>query len=137
MDAAEMTGCVASPSTMVFARQSSLGARLPSIHASCGATPSPCTARCMASIEAWKMLIRSISSTLAEAMDQAMARSLMRAASTSRRSAVRTLESASPLMRRFLSRITAAAYTGPASGPRPASSTPQTSTLSMSFVQHA
>src|SRR5919205_3944190 len=69
--------------------------------------------------------MRSISSTLAYAMDQAMARSLMRPASTSRRSGVRSLESARPFTRRAGSRITAAAYTGPASGPRPASSTPQ------------
>src|SRR2546425_7230728 len=53
----------------------------------------------------------------------------MRAASTSRRSGVSTLESARPLIRRSGFRITAPAYTGPASGPRPASSTPQTSTL--------
>jgi hypothetical protein len=85
----------------------------------------------MASIEAWKMLMRSISSTVACATAQAIARSLMRPASTSRRSGASTLESARPLMRRFLSRITAAAYTGPASGPRPASSTPHTRTLSI------
>ena len=55
------------------------------------------------------MLMASISSTLAEATAQAMARSLMRPASSSRRSAVRILESARPLMRRAGSRITAAA----------------------------
>src|ERR1700741_3461487 len=75
------------------------------------------------------MLKRSISSTVANATAQAVARSLMRAASTSRRSAVRIFESARPLMRRAGSRITAAAYTGPARGPRPASSTPQTKAL--------
>src|SRR4051812_16987326 len=72
------------------------------------------------------MLRRSISSTLAEDTAQAVARSLMRSASTSRRSAFRTLESASPRICFAGLRITAAAYTGPASGPRPASSTPQT-----------
>src|SRR6185503_13623866 len=82
------------------------------------------------------MLMRSISSTLACATAQAMARSRMRPARRSRRSGVSTFESASPLMRRFLSRITAAAYTGPASGPRPASSTPHTTTLSISFFQN-
>src|SRR4051812_2913034 len=83
----------------------------------------------MASIEAWKMFSRSISSTVENATDQASARSLSRAASTWRRSGVSSLESARPLMRRAGSRITAAAYTGPASGPRPASSMPQTSVL--------
>src|ERR1700681_2490220 len=51
----------------------------------------------------------------------------MRASSTSRRAAVRIFESASPRMRRAGSRITAATTTGPASGPRPASSTPAVS----------
>src|SRR5205814_2936213 len=83
----------------------------------------------MASIEAWKMFSRSISSTVEKATAQAVARSLMRAASTSRRSGVSIFESARPLMRRAGSRMTAAAYTGPASGPRPASSMPQISTL--------
>src|SRR5438874_3311812 len=75
------------------------------------------------------MFNRSISSTLAQATDQAIARSLMRLARTSRRSGVSTLESASPRMPRAGFRMTAAAYTGPASGPRPASSMPQISTL--------
>src|SRR3954467_13511276 len=88
-------------------------------------------------MEAWKMLIRSISSTVAWATDQATARSLMRPARTSRRSGVSTFESARPLIRRFLSRITAAAYPGPASGPRPASSTQHTVTLSISFFPYS
>src|SRR5919198_1874318 len=72
------------------------------------------------------MFSRSISSTVENATDQEIARSLMRSASTSRRSGVRSFESARPLMRRAGSRMTAAAYTGPASGPRPASSMPHT-----------
>src|SRR5712691_1751190 len=48
----------------------------------------------------------------------------MTANSSSRRSAGRTLLSASPRMRRSGAMTTAAATTGPASGPRPASSTP-------------
>src|SRR4051812_37942670 len=70
------------------------------------------------------MLMRSMSSTPIVTILNAMARSRIRAASTSRRSGVSTLESASPLMRRAGSRITAATTTGPANGPRPASSTP-------------
>src|SRR5665811_2365885 len=46
--------------------------------------------------------------------------------SFSRRRGVSTLESAKPLIGCKSSRITAAASTGPASGPRPASSTPAT-----------
>src|ERR1700704_4434239 len=76
------------------------------------------------------MLIRSISSTVAKATDQATARSLIRAASTCLLSGASTLESARPFTRRAGSRITAAAYTGPASGPRPASAAPQISDLS-------
>src|SRR5690606_33769090 len=46
--------------------------------------------------------------------------------SFSRRSAVSFLESANPAMGFKSSKITAAATTGPANGPRPASSTPAT-----------
>src|SRR3954468_16895938 len=127
---------LASPSTMAFAVQARPGGHaLPSMSACCAGTESPATARRMASIEAWKMLRRSISSTVAKAMDHAIARSFILSAKTSRRSGVSTLESSSPLMRRAGLRITAAAYTGPASGPRPASSTPQTRTLAED-IQH-
>ena len=70
------------------------------------------------------MLSSSISSTLAHATDHASARSLIRGARASRFFAVNFFESASPSIGRSGSRITAAAQTGPASGPRPASSTP-------------
>src|SRR6266581_929001 len=82
------------------------------------------------------MLSRSISSTLAKATAQAVARSLILSARISRRSGGSTLESASPRTCRSGSRITAAAYTGPASGPRPASSTPQTTTLGIFPVEN-
>src|SRR4029079_7706742 len=130
MEAAEIALCEASPSTMARARQASSGQWVPSIRASCGATLRASTARRMARSEARKMLMASISSTLANATAQATARSRMRPASSSRRSAVSTFESARPFPRRAGSRITAAAYTGPASGPLPASSTPQTTSLS-------
>src|SRR5207302_593975 len=130
IDAAEIGRWCTSPSTNALAVQPRPGGQtLPSTHASCGRTGSECTARRMASIEAWKMFRRSISSTVESATAQAVARSLIRAASTSRRSGVRSFESERPLMRRSGFRITAAAYTGPASGPRPASSMPQTSAL--------
>jgi len=68
----------------------------------------------------------SISSTLAQATDQASAFFLMMPASRSRSRTLKTLESAIPAgARRPGSNTTAAAQTGPASGPRPASSTPQ------------
>src|SRR5579859_3880292 len=128
MEAAEIGPSVASPSTMARAGQPRPGGQaLPSMIALLGLTARPATARRMASMEAWKMFSRSISSTVANATDQAVARSLMRSARSSRRSGVSTFESARPLMRRAGLRITAAAWTGPASGPLPASSTPQTS----------
>jgi len=68
----------------------------------------------------------SISSTLAQATDQASAFFLMMPASRSRSRTLKTLESAIPAgARRPGSNTTAAAQTGPAGGPRPASSTPQ------------
>src|SRR5512143_1121804 len=72
------------------------------------------------------MFSRSMSSTPIAITLKASARERILASSFSRRAAVRIFESASPLMRRRGSRITAATTTGPASGPRPASSTPAT-----------
>jgi len=75
---------------------------------------------------AWRMLISSISSTLAMPTPiSAQAVSLARSAS--RRAASSFLESLRPSGQFEMSIMTAAATTGPASGPRPASSTPQTS----------
>src|SRR5439155_22144546 len=58
----------------------------------------------------------------------ATARPMITSYSSARRSGERSLESARRLMRRSGSMTTAAATTGPASGPRPASSTPATRT---------
>jgi len=58
-------------------------------------------------------------------MAHASALALICPASASRRSAVSFLESRKPLIGFSGSSITAAANTGPANGPRPASSTPQ------------
>ena len=75
----------------------------------------------------------SISSRSAQPTPQASARLRMMGASRARSAGVRTFESARPRMRRRGSRITAAATTGPASGPRPASSTPATRARSRSL----
>ena len=66
----------------------------------------------------------SISAASAQPSPQARLRARIAVASTSRRAGESTLESASPAIGRDGSRITAAATTGPASGRRPASSTP-------------
>src|SRR5690349_18207346 len=71
-----------------------------------------------------RMLNESISATLAKAMDHAMARSRISAASLSRAASLSTFESANPSIGRAGSSTTAAAKTLPSSGPRPASSTP-------------
>src|SRR5439155_22529515 len=65
-------------------------------------------------------------STEAKPMPQATARALIFGSRASRSAAVRRLESSRPATPRRLERITAAADTGPAHGPRPASSTPHT-----------
>ena len=106
------------------ARSASTGQRLPSTSASSGATASPSQARRIASSVAWRMLSASISATSASAIAHASARSRITTASSSRRGADSSLESRSPAIGRAGSRITAAATTGPASGPRPASSIP-------------
>jgi hypothetical protein len=75
---------------------------------------------------AWRILFMSISSTLASPTPTAMALNMMWEKSSSRRSAGSCLESLRPLGIFARLRMTAAATTGPASGPRPASSTPAT-----------
>src|SRR5215469_15276549 len=72
------------------------------------------------------MLIWSIVATSTAATAHAIACSRIRGASFSRVSRSSSLESLSPRMRYFGSRITAAATTGPNSEPRPTSSTPAT-----------
>ena len=70
------------------------------------------------------MLSVSISCTDADPIAQHRARAQIWSNSRSRCKALSFLESASPVIGLRGSRITAAATTGPASGPRPASSTP-------------
>src|SRR5439155_14125595 len=72
------------------------------------------------------MFTRSMVSWSTIATATASARSWMTTKSSSRRSGESTFESATPRMRCSGVTTTAAATTGPASGPRPASSTPAT-----------
>jgi hypothetical protein len=83
----------------------------------------------MARRVASRMFTQSIVAASAEATAQARACSRMRAASSRRRSGVRHLLSSTPGSGgRCGSAITAAATTGPAKQPRPASSTPASRT---------
>jgi hypothetical protein len=134
IDAAEMACTLSSPSTTAWARIAAFvncGQRLPSIRAMVGIMCSCSTARRIANMVACRMLMVSISWCEHSAMAQARACSRMMGASSSRRASVSFLESRRPSIGRFGSRMTAAANTGPASGPRPASSTPQTMSSSV------
>ena len=81
-------------------------------------------ARCMALKEAWSMLILSISSWSTMATAQAKAFFSMRGRSLSLSCSVSCLLSFSRGWRNLAGRITAAAHTGPARQPLPASSHP-------------
>src|SRR5262249_29163609 len=97
--------------------------------------PSASTARRIASSAALRMFRLSISSTEACAIANAIARSLIFTESSSLISAVKSFESFNPRIFRSGFRMTAAAYTGPASGPRPASPPPHP--LSASAIHHS
>src|ERR1700722_1794346 len=97
----------------------------PSTNTCLGISGSACTARLSAHSDARRILSRSIREGGAKATaNDAVAQ--ISSNSSSRRSAVSRLESSIPLGIRFGSSTTAAATTGPASGPRPASSQPAT-----------
>ncbi len=132
-----MAAILLSPLMMAWAGMLSGGQRLPSIKAWSGCRCSPAIARCMANKVACRMLRRSISSTLAAAMAQLRAWDLISGARASRLFSLRVLESASPAIGCLGSSMTAAAMTGPAHGPRPASSTPAISRWSLGFVGSA
>src|SRR6476659_4308596 len=103
--------------------------------ASGGRRISDAMARCIASAVATRMLSRSISWEEAAPTPYPSARARIRSASTRRTRAGRILLSRSPrTARHSAGNTTAAATTGPASGPRPASSTP---TRSASTAQAA
>jgi hypothetical protein len=72
------------------------------------------------------MFKASISSTDAKATAQATADALISASKDARALGLSFLESSMPVGSALMSKMTAAAHTGPAQGPRPASSTPQT-----------
>ncbi len=129
IDAALISPTRASPPMMASNSQlrpsiAAPGHRLPSTQTRPGATASPRIARRIASSEASRMFKTSISAASTQPMAQALALLRTRAASRSRPADDSCLESRRPAMGRRGSRITAAATTGPARGPRPASSTP-------------
>ena len=82
-------------------------------------------ARSMASIRAFRISISSISSGPTAATAQAKAFAMISSYRASRRLAVSFLESSRPGNDVSRGSTTAAAYTGPARGPAPASSQPQ------------
>ena len=124
MDAAAMLKHTASPFTTVRKGRVSWAKRLPSTSRNSGGSAIAATARRMARKLACRMLISSISAAEASPMPKLSAPARMRSADSSRCPAVRAFESAIPSMRLPGVNMTAAATTGPASGPRPASSTP-------------
>ena len=125
MEAAAMESDSASPAMTVRTGQGSCGARLPSTRARLGGVASWRSASAMAQKVACRILSRSMRATSAMPMPTcALAR--IGSKSASRCAALSFLESSRPSGMRAGSRITAAATTGPAQGPRPASSMPQT-----------
>ena len=115
------------PSPPITASQSQGVASLsrPSTKTCFGISGNACTARASAHSEARRILSRSIRAGEATATENAAVAQIS-SNSSSRRSAVSRLESSRPLGTRLGSSTTAAATTGPASGPRPASSQPAT-----------
>ena len=83
-------------------------------------------ASCMAFIRALRMSVASISAASTRATAQATACSWITGKRASRFFSVSFLESFRPGSSAPKGRITAAAYTGPARGPAPASSQPHT-----------
>ena len=118
----------ASPFTMAFALHGMSGHRFPSIKAQSGGLGKFKTARRMAIIVACKILTRSISSGSAIPTPIAACAKIS-FSNSSRLISDNFLLSLRPSGILFGTNITAAATTGPANGPRPASSTPQTRPL--------
>ena len=138
-----MTGTSASPSTMDFwrgddgqhaarCRNSGSGiVWLPSMSNPLGRTFNTLAAWHMALSVACKILMRSISGGQTTPSPQANATAPISAARPSRRVGDNTLESARPGITAPSGKITAAATTGPARQPRPASSIPATAETGM------
>ena len=116
-----------SPSPPITASQSQqVSSRSrPSTNTCFGVSGSAWTARASAHNDARRILSRSIRAGDAKATANEAVRQIS-SNSSSRRSGVSRLESSIPLGIRLGSSTTAAATTGPASGPRPASSQPAT-----------
>ena len=102
----------------------------PSISKCSGLTFRDMTARCMAAMDAFRMFIVSISSALASRTENDMASFSITGRSFSLSPADIFFESSRSGWRKSGGRITAAANTGPASGPLPASSQPASTTPS-------
>jgi len=127
IDAAATLAQRRSPATRFCCGQGRAGRATKSVMISSGTMASRASASAIAWRVAWRMLIRSIVSWSTTPTPTARACVWIRWKRTSRSAGRRSFESASPLMRRSGAMTTAAATTGPASGPRPASSTPATS----------
>ena len=113
-----------SPLIRVSSGNRLLHAHLPSTRTRCGLGLRFSRARRMASNDAWRILMVSISSGEARPVAQQTAVSRIRRSSFSRCAGLRAFESFSRGRSTDSGRITAAATTGPARGPRPTSSTP-------------
>ena len=125
----------ASPPITARAGQPRSGALFPSTSTSpIRSAASAPIARRMARKLAWRMLCTSISSTEATP-SPTRAQPASAAASSSRRAAGTFLLSSRPSGMQPGSSITAAATTGPAQGPRPTSSTPQTGCAASSSIR--
>ena len=129
-----MSAHLASPFTMQRLGMLIPELRLPSISASEGLTDSFSIARFMASSAAFRILISSISSTLANAMPKLTASEQIKSKSLSLFCSLSFFESLRPSISRPRGSMTAAAHTGPASGPRPASSTPHRISTPLSYI---
>ena len=126
IDAAAIETDSPSPRTTARAAGASPGGTIaPSTSADAGAQGRSATARRIARKLACRMFIASISATLATPTP-IRAQPASAANSASRRAAHSRLLSSSPSGMHAGSSTTAAATTGPAHGPRPASSMPQT-----------
>src|SRR5436190_2799963 len=125
MDAAAMEAIMASPPITAWHSQRMSMRSRPSTKTSFGFSGNAATARAKAHNDARRILSRSMRHGGAHATETCALAQIF-ACSFSRVAGSSFLESSSPRGIRLGSRITAAATTGPASGPRPASSHPAT-----------
>ena len=126
IDAAATVADRWSPLTRLRCGHPSPSSATKSVSTSSGSSPRMASARPMARRVASSMFTRSIVGASTIPMPIATARARMTASNSSRSSGVRSFESFTPSIRVPGPKMTAAATTGPASGPRPASSSPAT-----------